>query len=82
MPAIPEWLAVAEEDRAVAQLAADASRWNAACFHAQHAAEKYLKAVFERQHLTVPRSHDLEYLCEQLQGTGLPVADIAEPRKS
>lgn len=27
----------------------------------------------------MPRSHDLEYLCEQLQGTGLPVADIAEP---
>ena len=62
MPAIPEWLAIAEEDRAVAQLAADASRWNATCFHAQQAAEKYLKAVFERQHLTVPRSHDLEYL--------------------
>lgn len=41
--------------------------------------KKYLKAVFERQHLTVPGSHDLEYLCEQLQGTGLPVADIAEP---
>jgi HEPN domain-containing protein len=29
------------------------------CFHCQHAAEKYLKALLQEGGLVVPRTHDL-----------------------
>jgi len=43
--------------------------YDTACFHAQQAAEKYLKAVMAAHGLEIPRTHDLEelqLLCAEL----------------
>jgi HEPN domain-containing protein len=58
------WLAKAEDDLAVANIVADAPagvNW-AACFHAQKATEKALKAVLVAYGIDFPRSHALERL--------------------
>lgn len=63
-----EWLRLAEGDLAVADRvlsAEDLPVW-AACFHAQQAAEKALKAVLTRRAVPFERTHDLEALYERL----------------
>jgi HEPN domain-containing protein len=60
-----------------------------ACFHAQQAAEKYLKALLARHGLEVPRTHVIEQLLDliapvvpraaaQLQEAG--IASVSETR--
>lgn len=41
--------------------------WNAACFHAQQAVEKYFKARMVAAAIPVPKTHDLRYLVRLLQ---------------
>lgn len=41
--------------------------WTVLCFHAQQAAEKYLKAFLISRGMQVERTHDLEYLLTQCQ---------------
>ncbi len=36
------------------------------CFHCQQAAEKYLKALLQELGLTIPRTHNLNYLLDLL----------------
>lgn len=58
------WLAKAEDDLAVANIVVDSPsgvNW-AACFHAQQATEKALKAVLVAYGIDFPRSHALERL--------------------
>lgn len=58
------WLVKANEDLAVADIVLDAPHgvnW-AACFHAQQATEKALKAVLVAYGIDFPRSHALERL--------------------
>jgi HEPN domain-containing protein len=58
------WLAKADDDLAVANIVVDspaAVSW-AACFHAQQATEKALKAVLVAYGIDFPRSHALERL--------------------
>jgi HEPN domain-containing protein len=58
------WLAKAKDDLAVANIVFDAPagvNW-AACFHAQQATEKALKAVLVAYGIDFPRSHALERL--------------------
>ena len=52
---------------AVARLAVANALWSPACFHAQQAAEKALKALFESVALPVPRTHDLVVLLDHLE---------------
>jgi HEPN domain-containing protein len=57
-----EWIDKAEEDWAVAQMSARARKhpsYDAAVFHAQQCAEKYLKARLEEASLVFARTHDL-----------------------
>lgn len=57
-----EWIHKAEEDWAVAQRSARARNHpshDAAVFHAQQCAEKYLKARLEEASLAFARTHDL-----------------------
>jgi HEPN domain-containing protein len=57
-----EWIDKAEGDFATAQMAYRARKhpnYDAACFHAQQCAEKYLKARLEEAGLTIPRTHNL-----------------------
>ncbi|MFN0123018.1 MAG: HEPN domain-containing protein [Blastocatellia bacterium] len=57
-----EWIGKAEEDWHVAQMSYRARKhpgYDAAAFHAQQCAEKYLKARLEEAAIVIPRTHDL-----------------------
>jgi HEPN domain-containing protein len=55
-----DWVAIADQDLGYAMLAVRHRRYpGLACYHAQQAAEKYIKAALTAAGLTFPRSHDL-----------------------
>ena len=58
--AVRRWLAKAENDLLNIRNNLHASRvpWDTVCFHAQQAAEKYLKAFLVARDVPPPRSHD------------------------
>jgi HEPN domain-containing protein len=62
------WLRYAEEDLAVAERMTSEQGWTPriACFHAQQAAEKALKAVLVAERLPLVYSHNLELLRDAL----------------
>jgi HEPN domain-containing protein len=64
-----EWVVKAEGDvrTSLRELAAEREpNWDAACFHAQQAVEKYLKALLIREGMGFPRTHDLRFILEQV----------------
>ncbi|MEX2316929.1 MAG: HEPN domain-containing protein [Pirellulales bacterium] len=63
-----EWVDKAEDDyRAAKVLARDPARlYDQRCFHCQQSAEKYLKALVEELSLSIPRTHELPELMNQL----------------
>jgi HEPN domain-containing protein len=70
LPLTAEWVAKAEADFATATRELRARRapnYDAACFHAQQCAEKYLKARLQEASIAVPRTHDLVTLVQLLQ---------------
>jgi HEPN domain-containing protein len=61
-PAVAEWVSKAEGDFVTAgrELRARKSpNYDAACFHAQQCAEKYLKAVLQANDMRIPKIHFL-----------------------
>jgi HEPN domain-containing protein len=70
-PLTTEWVAKAEADVATAQRELRARKtpnYDAACFHAQQCAEKYLKARLQEDGIVFPRTHDLVTLLNLLPG--------------
>jgi HEPN domain-containing protein len=66
-PETREWLDKADGDFATAsreRAVEDSPNHDAVCFHAQQAAEKYLKARLVEARIPVPRIHDLEALLD------------------
>ena len=64
-PLTAEWVDKAEGDLTVASReirARKAPNYDAACFHAQQCAEKYLKAVLQEEGIAFPKTHYLERL--------------------
>lgn len=63
-----QWVSKAEEDIEAAKALAGRTppARNAACFHCQQAAEKYLKALLQERGAAVPRTHDLKDLLDLL----------------
>jgi HEPN domain-containing protein len=64
-----KWVVKAEGDgrTALRELATEREpNWDAVCFHAQQAVEKYLKALLIREGRGFPRTHDLRFLLEQV----------------
>jgi HEPN domain-containing protein len=62
-----EWIAKAEGDYATATRELRARRspnYDAVCFHAQQAAEKYLKAFLQEHRIDFPKTHNLIELLE------------------
>ena len=62
LPITQEWLEKAEGDYTSAQPELRARKrpnYDAACFHAQQCAEKYLKACLQEAGVRIPRTHDL-----------------------
>jgi HEPN domain-containing protein len=64
-----QWLAKADQDikAAAALLGAESPLLYPACFHAQQAAEKYLKALLTWQQIEFPKTHDIDQLLDLLQ---------------
>lgn len=61
-PLTTEWVDKAEGDFATAQRemrARKAPNYDAACFHAQQCAEKYLKARLQEENIAFPWTHNL-----------------------
>jgi HEPN domain-containing protein len=57
-----EWIEKVEGDYATAKRELRVRRhpnYDAVCFHAQQAAEKYLKAFLQEQNAPFPKTHDL-----------------------
>ena len=79
------WVRKAESDLADARRTANSDGpYDTACFHAQQAVEKYLKALLAWQGIPIPRTHDLEELqrlCQPLipmdAFSGLNVAELS-----
>lgn len=71
-----EWMSYAKSDLRLALLAATDKyvRREQACFHAQQAAEKAIKAVLLSRKIEFPLTHDIEELIEitEAGGTTLP----------
>jgi len=62
-----EWVSKAENDFAVADLTLHGGEppiLDAACFHCQQCAEKYLKAFLQEREIEFPRQHNLIPLME------------------
>ena len=65
-PSTSEWVDKAEEDYRVMTAVAGLNppAHDAVCFHAQQAAEKYLKAVLAERVIAFPKVHDLTRLLD------------------
>ena len=72
---VKEWYLAALMDLRSARRAVEGEDFPDACFHAQQAAEKALKA-FLRANNMVPWGHDIEALLSRAHAFGLPVEDL------
>ena len=66
---VREWIEKAEADSRTAEresAVTDGPNWDAVCFHAQQAIEKYFKALLQQQGVPFPRIHDLTMLAKVL----------------
>lgn len=66
---VKQWMLKAENDllNVSNNLHADQTPWDTVCFHCQQAVEKYIKAVLIVHEQEIPRTHDLEHLCNLVQ---------------
>jgi len=68
-PSTQEWIDKAEGDFVTAQMSYRARKrpnYDAACYHTQQCAEKYLKARLEEAGLAIPKTHNLYALLSLL----------------
>ena len=80
-PLTTEWVAKAEGDRAPLlreRRARAAPNYDAACFHAQQCAEKYLKARLHEAGISFGKTHDIERLLD----LALPIETSWEPLRA
>jgi HEPN domain-containing protein len=70
-----QWLEFAESDLRLAELASTDPmiRREQACFHAQQAAEKAIKAVFVLHGAGFPYTHNIEHLLALAERSGIPL---------
>ena len=69
MAILRQWLAKADQDIRACEtlLSADPPFLYPACFHAQQAAEKYLKALLTWHQIEFPKTHAIEQLLDLLE---------------
>lgn len=64
-----DYLILAQDDISAAIILSDKPhQYHNACFHAQEAAEKSLKAVLLAEGIHFRKVHDIEYLVDQIRG--------------
>lgn len=69
------WIAKADSDLATAELVVNAGGpFDTACYHAQQAIEKCLKAVLAVGGAAIPRTHNLEELADRANEAMPPLA--------
>lgn len=81
-PLTAEWVAKAEGDWATTcreQRARRTPNHDAACFHAQQCAEKYLKALLVEDGIAFPKIHDLEALLRLNQTRHPQLLSVRKP---
>jgi HEPN domain-containing protein len=68
-----EWVEYAEEDLILAKSALKRRKplTIGSCFHSQHCAEKYFKAILVSQNIEFPKTHDLLILNTLCTGAGV-----------
>ena len=73
---VQKWLAKADQDLKAGEalLATDMPFLYPACFHAQQAAEKYLKALLTWYQIEFPKTHIIEELLHLLEQVDSPLA--------
>ena len=71
-----QWLTKAREDFQAAQVLLAAGLTDTACFHAQQAAEKCLKALLEENQEHIPKTHDLDTLIDRFASRLVPSAAV------
>ncbi len=77
-PDVRGWLELADQDYGLVLLVVRDGRYlGAACYHAQQAAEKYLKAVLVARGTAPPYTHDLAALAG-LVGSAVPELDMGD----
>src|SRR5215207_8489313 len=74
------WLAFADEDLQVAELAFGSTLWNQVCFHSHQCAEKSLKALIAERGGCPPRTHLLTDLLTLLESP--PLDEFADELRS
>ncbi len=67
---VQDWMRKAEGDLRAAEhlLALEQEDYFTAAFHAQQAAEKFLKALLVRHQVPFPKTHDIQQLLELADG--------------
>lgn len=75
IPGTPEqWIARAKSDLAVARMTLpEDACYEELCFHAQQAAEKAIKAVYQLHAWEFPYIHDLDELLDGLESKGMNI---------
>jgi len=73
---VRQWLAKAEQDMKAGEalLAAEPPFLYPACFHAQQAAEKYLKALLTWHQIEFPKTHAIEQLLDLVKEADAEIA--------
>jgi HEPN domain-containing protein len=74
---VEQWVARAEEDLGVAEdlLQRDSFFFASICFHAQQAAEKYLKAYLTHRSVEFPKTHALGELLDRVATKNVGLAE-------
>jgi len=80
MKEFEKWFKKAENDLLVIKnnIAAQEVPIDACCFHAQQAAEKYLKAYLVSKQINFPKTHDLQALLELCISINFSFSQITE----
>lgn len=81
---VEQWLARANEDFELAEhlVSEDSPYLNSICFHAQQAAEKYLKAFLVHNQAEFPKTHDLVKILDLIATVDKPLAESLRDVKS
>lgn len=78
---VQQWLGKAQQDlrAATVLLSGELEDFDPVGFHAQQAAEKFIKAVLVRHQIEFPKTHDLARLRKLLAQVDRPLADSLAP---
>jgi HEPN domain-containing protein/predicted nucleotidyltransferase len=75
---LAEWRSRAEQDLIAIEnnLRSEKPAWSYICFHAQQAAEKYLKMLLIERHIHPPSTHDMEKLVSAVRAAGFALPNL------